>query len=151
MNQFDHRLAGKKVLLSPLGSSQGLLYTALMLLRPDLLVTLTSKKFEPDVMKVIGKAGLVDCRIVLMHDVFVGFDETESLVAKLKGFVNQGDSVSINLTGGTTAMQWVMQAAFESLRSDSANVKRVAFIDRRDSNEQKLAPWIVGEIYHIDK
>lgn len=86
-----------------------------------------------------------------MEDVFTGFDEAERLVGEAKTICQPFDSVTINLTGGTTAMQWVMQAIYETLKTENFNVKRVAFIDRRDSLEQRKNPFVIGEIYEIDK
>lgn len=141
----------KSVLISPLGASKGLLYSALHILKPTTAVVLTSEKFKISANEILTRSSQEQKKILIMEDVFTGFDEAERLVGEAKTICQPFDSVTINLTGGTTAMQWVMQAIYETLKTENFNVKRVAFIDRRDSLEQRKNPFVIGEIYEIDK
>jgi hypothetical protein len=141
----------KTVLISPLGASKGLLYTALQLTKPMLVVVLTSKEFSVSAEEILEKTAHKEKQILTMKDVFTGFNEADSLVSEVKALCCSSDLITINLTGGTTAMQWIMQAIYETLNSENFRVKRVAFIDRRDSFEQKKNPYVIGELYEIDK
>lgn len=140
-----------KVLISPLGGSKGLLFSALSLIKPGLAIVLTSKEFTHAAAEIFELTEPQQKKVITMKDVFTGFNETEQLVDEMKNLCHPADSIIINLTGGTTAMQWVMQAVYETFKNNNFEVKRVAFIDRRDSLEQKKNPFVLGELYKIDK
>jgi len=148
----------EKVLISPMGASIGLLYSALMLTKPDRVIVLTSEKFKDRVFEVCEKANFSDkskVSISVIKDPFSGFDESDALASETCAFVDNPAQIIVNLTGGTTAMQWAMQAIYEKLHNDfkgsSANLTRAAFIDRRPSTEQQSDPYRVGEMVNIDK
>lgn len=148
----------EKVLVSPMGASVGLLYSALMLTKPDRVIVLTSEKFKDRVSDVCEKASFSDMSKVstsVINDPFSGFDESERLVSEVSSLLSDSSECIVNFTGGTTAMQWAMQAIYEKLHNDfkdsSANLTRVAFIDRRPSTEQQSDPYRVGEMVNIDK
>ncbi|HNX77363.1 MAG TPA: hypothetical protein PKM56_16910, partial [Candidatus Rifleibacterium sp.] len=65
--------------------------------------------------------------------------------------IQHAGSLVVNLTGGTTAMQWVMQAIYERSHAANLSVERVAFVDRRPAVEQQQTPWCLGEIVEIEK
>lgn len=141
----------RQVLISPLGASKGLLFTALNLVKPFLAIVLTSIDFCASAAEILERTEQTERKIITMQDVFTGFAETDRLVSEVRAICQPSDSVIINLTGGTTAMQWVMQAVYEALKAENFNVKRVAFIDRRDSLDQRKNPFVVGELFEIDK
>lgn len=147
-----------KVLITPMGASVGLLYSALSLIKPDRVVVLTSDKFQSIVAEVAEKAGFSDMskiHVEIIKDVFCGFDEANALAKKLCSHIDNAGKIEVNLTGGTTAMQWAIQAAYEAIQQKLGNpgkekLARVAFVDRRRSAEQQSDPYVVGEMVKID-
>lgn len=147
-----------KVLITPMGASVGLLYSALSLIKPDRVVVLTSDKFQSRVAEVAEKAGFSDMskiHVEIIKDVFCGFDEANALAKKLCSHIDNAGKIEVNLTGGTTAMQWAIQAAYEAIQQKLGNpgkekLARVAFVDRRRSAEQQSDPYVVGEMVKID-
>ncbi|NCB38596.1 MAG: TIGR02221 family CRISPR-associated protein [Erysipelotrichia bacterium] len=143
-----------KILVSGMGASFGLLYSAVHLVKPNTVIVVTSEAFKDKAVDASVRAGFIDqnnLHIVTMHDVFCGFKETPALLENIWPTIQDAESLVINLTGGTTAMQWVMQSAFEKARNNNIPVERVAFVDRRSSVEQQQNPWHLGEIVEIEK
>lgn len=142
-----------RVLVSGMGSSFGLIYSAVHHIRPSSIVVITSEKYRDNALEACAKAGFVDkdrLFIMCMQDVFCGFAESPKLVEDCRPIIQNAESVVINLTGGTTAMQWVMQSIFEQARKDGLPVRRVAFVDRRPAVEQQQSPWHLGEIVEVE-
>ena len=141
-----------------MGASVGLLYSALSLIKPDRVVVLTSDKFQSRVSEAAEKAGFSDMskiHVEIIKDVFCGFDEANALAKKLCSHIDNAGKIEVNLTGGTTAMQWAIQAAYEAIQQKLGNpgkekLARVAFVDRRRSAEQQSDPYVVGEMVKID-
>ncbi|NLM18372.1 MAG: hypothetical protein GX221_11735 [Candidatus Riflebacteria bacterium] len=186
-----------KVLITGMGASFGLLYSAIKLVEPDIVMLLTSDKFEQKAIEVKDKAGFVrkqnlksktsSFESFIMKDVFCGFDEADLLVTRMFAHLSDKaytegykepcredyESVQawkdellnvtfdqaavhnyrlfVNLTGGTTAMQWVMQAAYEKALREGFDVERIAFVDRRPTVEQQANPFVVGELIEVEK
>lgn len=143
-----------KVLISGMGASFGLLYSAVKLVKPDSVVVVSSEKFRDDAADACVRAGFIDqskLHILAMQDVFSGFAETPALLEKIWPFVETAETAIINLTGGTTAMQWVMQSLYEKAKQNHLPVERVAFVDRRPSAEQQTNPWHLGKLLEIEK
>lgn len=149
------KMSGKgSVLITPMGASSGLLFTALSLVKADSIIVLTSEKFIPKVNEACSKAGLKDMskvHILTIKDAFCGFNEANEIYKQMTDFIKNPEEININLTGGTTAMQWAMQTAYEKLLKGNLNVKRIAFVDRRPSVEQQANPYILGERLDVDE
>ena len=142
------------VLITPMGASSGLLYSAVSLVNVDKIIVLTSEKYIPKVNEACSKAGLADMskvHIVTIKDAFCGFNEAKGLCDQILQIADNSEDVSINLTGGTTAMQWAMQVAYEKMIREGIKVKRVAFVDRRPAVEQQSDPYVLGEMLDIDE
>jgi len=142
-----------KVLITGMGSSFGLLYSAIHHIKPDVVVVITSIKYRENALEATKKAGFTSdnaLHVIEMQDVFCGFAETPGLIKAIWPLIQNAGSLVVNLTGGTTAMQWVMQSVFEQARSNHLPVKRVAFVDRRPAVKQQEDPWHLGEIIEVD-
>ena len=142
-----------KILITPMGASSGLLFTAVSLVKADCIIVLTSEKFIPKVNEACSKAGLTDMskvHILTIKDAFCGFNEANELYKQITEYIDNPEEIKINLTGGTTAMQWAMQTAYEKLLKNSINVKRIAFVDRRPSVEQQANPYVLGELLDVE-
>ena len=153
--KLPEKLPGNgSVLVTPMGASSGLLYSAVSLVNVDKIIVLTSDIFIPKVKEACSQAGLTDMskvHIITIKDAFCGFNEAEGIYKQILNIIDSPEEVSINLTGGTTAMQWSMQVAYEKMMRDGVNVKRMAFVDRRPAVEQQSNPYVLGEILDIDK
>lgn len=142
-----------KVLISGMGASFGLLFSAVYHVQPDAVFVVTSGKYREHAIEACTRAGFGSDKplhVIEMQDVFCGFDETSGIIKTVWPLIQNAGSLVVNLTGGTTAMQWVMQALYERTRSEHLPVKRVAFVDRRPAAEQQQRPWELGEIVEIE-
>lgn len=139
-------------LITPMGASVGLLFTALRKVTTDKVVVLTSEKFKGKVSEVCAKAGFDadKVKVFAMQDVFCGFGEAKQLSSDMISAVKGTCNCIVNLTGGTTAMQWTMQTVYEELKQKNKSVKRIAFVDRRPSVEQQNNPYVEGELIDVE-
>ena len=135
-----------KSLLSPLGLSPGLLYSALMQLKPEKTLILTSEAAGaclPDIYRQAGYIGIQE--VILIADPFLAFDQWERIKPMVDS-ISATDEVWVNITGGTTALQYLMQKAANYLAGCGRTVWTVALIDRRGVLLQKEKPYEVGEM-----
>jgi len=73
---------------------------------------------------------------------------------KLKDIVPaiiQADEVVVNITGGTTAMQHIVQQIAALAAELGRSVRRVALVDRRLPQEQREEPYVPGELIRLDR
>ncbi|KLU60947.1 CRISPR-associated (Cas) DxTHG family protein [Peptococcaceae bacterium CEB3] len=152
---LDVAQGAQTLLISPLGNSAGLLYTALCKVRPDYLFILASPASVLKLGEIMDKAewrGSV--KSFLLQDPFAGFDEgkerVREMLAELKGHSDVGHLV-INLTGGTTVMQLLIQAVAHSKALGGRAVEQVAFVDRRPIADQQGDPYVVGEMIRLSE
>ncbi len=139
----------RTLLVSPLGLSRGLLFSALTCLEatPSKLWVVTSERAAEALPEVLEKAkwqGTHD--VYLMKDAHFGFKEGELLFYSLLPDALEADTVVVNVTGGTTAMQFALQDAAGRLEDLGCNVKLIALIDKRPVKEQQEDPYQRGEI-----
>lgn len=134
------------LLVSPLGMSKGLLYSALMQISCQACLVIASSQSVASLNEIQDKAGYQGVfYIKQLQDVFTGFSESETLVEECKDFLLKADQIVCNITGGTTAQQFAVQAIYEKAKELKKTVRRIALIDRRDALEQRNTPYIVGE------
>lgn len=137
------------ILLSPLGLSPGLLYSALMTIKPQHLVLLTSKEGKGSLDEIIQHAKyLGPINIVLVEDPFNCFHEANQKSEEVVSILNYNPCV-INLTGGTTALQFIIQRAGTVLENRGCRVEYIALVDRRSVQEQRNNPWVVGDVIRV--
>lgn len=137
-------------LLSPLGLSPGLLYSALMTIKPQSLVVLTSAEGENSLDSIIRQAdyhGFI--HIVQVEDPFNCFNQANEKVKEVLEFIDY-NQCAVNLTGGTTALQFIIQRVGTALENRGCKVEYLALVDRRGIQEQRNYPWVVGELVRIE-
>lgn len=142
-----------RLLITPLGLSPGLLFTALKtaIPPPDVCLVLTSKEGERNLEEVLGKTGYTgEIRTILMTNPQDGFEEVPSITKECDELLVKADEIVCNVTGGTTAMQWAISSFFERAKKLSRDVRRVAMVDRRSHEEQKKNPYMKGEMVELD-
>lgn len=139
------------VLFSPLGLNYGVLYSAILLVRPARLVVITSPQAIGNLHSAEEAArffhSTFEVETHMLDDPLAGFKEARTL-ARLLCASGDGDNVA-NLTGGTTVMQDCMRSLADNLRAQEKSVREVAVIDRRSAEDQKRSPLVVGELIEI--
>ena len=139
------------LLVSPLGLSRGLLYSALHHVRPGSLLVISSPDAAACLDEIMEKAGWCGNRMIrLMQDPHTGFNELESFSKDIVTVIMQADEVVVNITGGTTAMQHIVQQIAGYAEELGRLVRRVALADRRSSQEQRDDPYVPGEMIRLD-
>lgn len=135
-----------KILLSPLGLSPGLLFSALMQLKPEKTLILTSETAGaclPEIFRQAAYAGTQE--VILIADPFLAFDQWERIKPVVDS-IAVTDEVWVNITGGTTSLQYLMQKAANYLAGCGRTVWTIALIDRRGVLLQKENPYEIGEL-----
>jgi CRISPR-associated DxTHG motif protein len=142
-----------KVLLSPLGLSKGLLYSAICQVEPVELVVVTSKDAERAIPEILERARWAGAspRVLTMEDPHAGFEETERLKADALPSLLEAEEVVANQTGGTTAMQFVIQSICKELEKYDVPLEEVALVDRRSPEQQRTDPYQVGELVRLGR
>lgn len=139
------------VLFSPLGLSYGVLYSAILLVRPSRVVVVTSSEAIVNLHTALDAARFYHTRFEvethLLEDPLAGFAEGRALARFLA--VSAGSHNVVNLTGGTTALQDCIRSVGDYLRTQEKEVREIAVVDRRDADEQKRAPLTLGELVEV--
>jgi hypothetical protein len=140
-----------RVLFTPLGLNYGFLYSAILLVRPSRLVVVTSKQALVNLHSAVDAArffhSVFEVETHLLDDPLSGFGEGRRM-ARLLAASAEDDNV-VNLTGGTTAIQDCVRSVADVLRVRQQKVREVAVIDRRDQDEQRRVPLVVGELVEV--
>ena len=140
-----------KVLFSPLGLNYGVLYSAILLVRPSRVVVITSSQAIGNLHSAEEAARFFHfkCEVEprMLDDPFAGFREGRTLARLLCASAH--DENIVNLTGGTTVMQDCARSLADNLRSQDKLVREVAVIDRREADDQKRTPLVVGELIEV--
>ena len=138
-----------KTLFAPLGLSYGSLFSAVVLTQPDRSVVISSQQASQNLPLVEEELARIDshCPIQthLLSDPFTGFLEGRQMAK----YLAESESTTHNivcLTGGTTAMQDTIKTIAILTQADE-----MAVIDRRQIEEQKTNPFVVGEMVWIPK
>ena len=139
------------VLFSPLGPAYGCLYSAILLVRPQRVVVVTSTEAITNLHSAVDAARFYhapfEVETHLLEDPLAGFREGRTLARFLAASAESQNVV--NLTGGTTAMQDCIRTVADVLRAQRKEVKEVAVIDRRPLEDQKRSPLLVGELVDV--
>lgn len=150
------RSGNERWLISPLGTTPGALYTALLKTNPTRLLVITSLKGEKLVREILQRAGREDLRpeYAILEDPFNGFGEAKKTILALRnrqalGWVTAA-KITVNRTGGTTCLGWAAELLEASLRTDlGLHPRTIACIDRRSPEEQRQQPYVEGEVFNI--
>jgi hypothetical protein len=139
-----------RVLFSPLGLAQGSLFTAIVLLRPDHVVVVTSAEAAGNLAGAVEGARAHHPSFTveqwLLADPFAGFLEGRRLARRLaqKWGCRRDCEFIVNLTGGTTVMQDALKQLAQLL-----GAREVAVVDRRPPEAQRRKPLVIGELVEL--
>lgn len=152
--RWDVEIAGGggTLLVSPLGLSKGLLFSALSHINPDRLLVLTSGEVASHIDDICARAGWAGEKLpaCVMEDPHSGFHEVKDIAESATEYLLKADKIVLNITGGTTALQYTAQKVGEKARQLGREVKQVALVDRRIPQEQKENPFVLGELIELE-
>jgi hypothetical protein len=139
------------VLFSPLGLNYGVLYSAILLVRPSRVVVVTSAQAIGNLHSATDAARFYhsnfEVETHMLDDPLAGFKEGRTLARLLCS--SAGEKNVVNLTRSTTAMQDCVRSLAERLRAAATEVREVAVIDRRETEEQKRNPLSLGHLIEV--
>jgi len=146
--------APRRLLLTGLGMSPGAVATALACAEPDAVLVVTSAEAESGLEAALERSGKrgMESRVLRLDDAYRDFDAAGRFAADrqlLLSFAAAGELVA-NLTGGTSAMQFVVEKLAASAARMGVPVRRCLLIDRRTPEEQRADPWARGELVWLD-
>lgn len=139
------------VLFSPLGLSYGTLYSAILSVRPQRVVVITSPQATNLLHSAVDAARFFHSGFVIethiLSDPFSGFKEGRALARQLA--LRAGETNVVNLTGGTTVLQDCARSVADILRAKNKDVQEVAVVDGRDGDEQARKPLVLGHLVEV--
>ena len=148
---------GGRVLVSPIGTRPGVLFSALRVARskdreaPTACLVICSQETEELINAAARHAkyeGAIE-RLVL-DDPYGGRGEIDRVVKTARMSLIGADEVFVNVTGGTTLMGLIAEAIASAARGLACPVRRFGLIDRRPPAEQDSDPYQVGEPCWLD-
>ncbi len=148
--------AERNLLASPAGERPGVLFSALVALRKqeiscDTVLAICSRQTEPRVEEALERAGWQgELHLARFEDPFAGIDERARLAKLAVEPLARATSVYVNVTGGTTLMGLFAEELAGKARSLAKPVRRFGLIDRRPFEEQRINPWVEGELLWLD-
>lgn len=141
------------VLVSPLGLSPGALYSALMHLRPDRLVLITGADAIAAGEKVLAEyqhvaTAQTHVEHLILDDPLSGFAEAHRKADPVaERLAAENVDVIVNLTGGTTALQYCVTCVGLAL----PGARFVAVVDERSRASQLGEPLVVGKMIDVPR
>lgn len=149
---------GGPVLVSPMGKRPGVLFSALRSCRaaadgvvPATCLVVCSHETEgliADAARRAGYPGPVEP--LRLEDPYGGGSEIDRVVkAARKRFIG-GETVFVNITGGTTLIGLAVEALADAARRLACPVRRFGLIDRRPPVQQDMEPYRDGEPFWLD-
>jgi len=150
---WDVHLADQShhLLLSPLGLSPGVLYTALKRIQPDRAIVIGFEESLQTIPEICEKAEFNSNRVtpIQVRNVFTCFDQAQTISEKVQQELIQASDLILNLTGGTTAMQYLVEKIGRDAWNLGVRVARIALSDPRPIEEQREAPYQLGDLRHL--
>ncbi|QAV33178.1 CRISPR-associated protein, TM1812 family [Fervidobacterium changbaicum] len=138
-----------KAILTPLGTTQGALYTVLKNYNADLLVILTSEEGNKLVDEIVEKSEFRgEVRTIIIKDPFSGVTEIRDILSKAENYLENAREIIVNITGGTTFMTYIIERIRDRIRYGKS-IKSVIAFDERPYDEQRKNPYVVGKILEI--
>ena len=143
------------IFITPFGMSYGVLYSGIHLIKPDHVIVLTSLEAAQNVEITVAAARELHANFTVevhtIKDPFAGFVQGRQLVTvlaqRLRAQEDEDENrYTVSLTGGTTALQDAAKCIADQLQA-----REVALIDRRDEQEKRTNPFVVGELIEIPK
>lgn len=140
-----------RILLSPLGFTPGVLFTAASSQKPDQVVVIASEQTERLAQQALAAAGMGDVPLEtrVIKDPYGGVEEAKEIATTLRDKLAEARELVVNLTGGTTAMQLIVEKMAAEANRLGIPVRRILLIDRRPPHEQRDDPYVLGEVIEL--
>lgn len=145
---------GNRLLLTPVGLSPGVLYSGALQVKPDQFLIVASRQAAPRIPEALANAAAGDSlyQVLCLQEPHLGYREIDQQVGKaLDRLFAMAAEVIVNVTGGTTVMQYAVERLAARARRLGAAVRRGALIDRRSPAEQRANPYVLGDIVWLDE
>jgi len=139
----------QRVLLTPMGMSPGLLYSALKQLEPEETIVLTSEGALVNLDQAVHAADYQGrLNYVIAKDPFRCFSDDE-IINRCQQAITLSPpfELVVNITGGTTALQYIANKFYRSFRGRK---RLVALVDERSVEEQRSDPFQLGEVITVE-
>ncbi|MDQ7795017.1 MAG: TM1812 family CRISPR-associated protein [bacterium] len=143
----------RRVLVSCLGFSPGVLYSAVVHAQPAQSVIVTSAQARSQLEEALDRAGCrgLPCHVLELQDPYSGFAEGISLMdAPLLSTLSAADELMVNITGGTTIMQYLVERIARQARRLGVPSRVVAVVDRRSPELQRAEPYVCGDLIELE-
>lgn len=157
---------GKRVLVSPVGMTPGVLLTALAACRqddymgePSSCIVVCSNESKAVVNEALQTHGKYEgeIRTLIFQDPQAGISEIAEMATSAHQLLEDAEEVVVNITGGTTLMGVAVekiasnaQKAAGSSSGSRSRVRRIGLVDRRPREQQESDPYVVGDVIWID-
>ncbi|GIW43294.1 MAG: hypothetical protein KatS3mg077_0576 [Candidatus Binatia bacterium] len=150
--EINFQAMGGTLLVNALGRSPGSLYSALLHVRPQRLMVLGSQESLERLDETLRAADLTSIETVrvILEDPYRGFRQARDIIPLCRPHLIAADTVVVNLTGGTTAMQYIAERIADEARRLGQPVKKLAVFDERPAEEQRSNPFHLGGIEWIE-
>lgn len=141
-----------QLLVAPVGWKPGSLFTALVRLQPAHVVIITSREARPGAEAACQAAGWSGPppELVEVEDAFLCLSEVGRVLERVRPLLLGARRVSVSLTGGTTAMQYLAERVAAEAARLGVPVGRYAMLDRRSEEAQRSDPFVAGECVALD-
>ena len=140
------------LLITSIGNSPGVLYSALLWAAPDRLLVICSPQSESMIGEAARRAEYSGpTQPIVVHDPYKGFSELPRIRKEAELYLFHADRIVANLTGGTTLMGLMVQQLVEAGGRFNCPSRRFALIDQRPRTEQDEQPWVKSDSHWLDK
>jgi hypothetical protein len=146
----EHRAV---VLVSPLGLSPGAVFSALWLTCPEHVILVSGAAAAGGAPAALAEYQRVSKRrpsveYVLLDDALGGFAEAQAAALGVAArFRTEECEVAVNLTGGTTALQYCVTCIGMAL----GRARFVAVVDERSRELQLREPYVSGKLVEVPR
>lgn len=145
---------GGSLLVSPLGTRPGVLYSALLAADPQRVtrcLVICSAATEGPARQACRAAGYTgDVEFLRFDDPFAGVREIQGLVKRARRRAVDATEIYVNITGGTTLMGVLADRIATAARCLGQPTYQFVLIDRRPPAEQESDPFQQGEVCWLD-
>ncbi|MDQ7086529.1 MAG: TM1812 family CRISPR-associated protein [Acidobacteriota bacterium] len=139
------------VILQPLGTSPGVLYTVLKKVPHDSLIVLGSEQSLPLVDSALAAAGVdVPSTRVQLESPWQAHKEFRRVRQEIEAELRSASDLVAVLTGGTAAMTVLVNSLARFSETLGTRVRRLLLLDSRNPEVQRTDPWHPGELEWID-
>ncbi len=149
----------RKLIVSPLGHSPGVLFSAIRTIRNcapadtrnDMCAVIASEQTRGEAREALAQAGFEgEVCILEFQDAFAGVREIQGMLAQTRTLVLEAEDTHVNITGGTTLMGLLAEKIAIQARDYQRLGSRFMLIDQRPPEEQRAAPYEMGQKFVLD-